>query len=92
VCESGICNSGICAPKPDVCLEPGADADGDGYKATLYKGKSCGPDCDDNNALVHPGAVDVCCNGVDEDCSGGDAVCPKVCGNGIDENCNGKVD
>ncbi len=36
------------------------DADGDGYSAD---------DCDDADAAVHPGAVEVC-NGLDDDCSG----------------------
>ena len=32
-------------------------------------------DCNDNNALINPGAADVCDNNIDEDCSGGDAAC-----------------
>ena len=39
-----------------------ADADGDGYTI-------CTGDCDDGDADVHPGAVEVC-NGVDDDCDG----------------------
>ena len=36
-------------------------------------------DCDDANAAVHPGAVEVC-NGIDEDCDGtADDVAPFVC-------------
>jgi Ca2+-binding RTX toxin-like protein len=42
------------------------DVDGDG--ATKPS------DCDDHNPAVHPGAVDVPENGLDEDCSGADAV------------------
>lgn len=30
------------------------------------------PDCDDYNAAVHPGAAEISCNGIDEDCSGAD--------------------
>ncbi|MCB9763704.1 MAG: peptidoglycan DD-metalloendopeptidase family protein [Alphaproteobacteria bacterium] len=41
------------------------DNDGDGYDADR--------DCDDNNRDVHPGAREVCDDGVDNDCSGGDA-------------------
>lgn len=32
-------------------------------------------DCDDDNANVRPGSTDTCGDGVDQDCSGGDAVC-----------------
>jgi hypothetical protein len=38
------------------------DADGDGWED--------GADCDDGNPEVHPGAVEVCDNGVDDDCDG----------------------
>lgn len=49
-----------------VSAELVPDADGDG--ATKQS------DCDDANAGIHPGAVDVAENGIDEDCSGADAV------------------
>ena len=39
------------------------DADGDGY------GKFDG-DCDDTNATIHLGALEICNNGVDDDCDG----------------------
>lgn len=42
------------------------DGDGDGW--TEEDG-----DCNDENAEVHPGAVDVAGNGVDEDCDGADS-------------------
>ena len=52
------------------------DGDGDGYG--VYPGTSrlvgCahdGIDCDDTDAAVHPFAVEVCGNGVDEDCRHG---------------------
>jgi MYXO-CTERM domain-containing protein len=50
------------------------DADGDGTPA--------GEDCDDGDAAVHPGAVDLCGDGIDADCDGNDPECapPSVDG------------
>ena len=45
------------------------DRDGDGYAAILGGG-----DCDDANPAVHPGAVDVPGDGIDQNCTGKDAV------------------
>lgn len=39
------------------------DLDGDGADG-------CGLDCDDTNPDIHPGAVDTCGDGLDQDCSG----------------------
>lgn len=55
-----------------------ADADLDGYGASLYTVDACtqptgyvasAADCDDTDAAIHPG-VDETCDGVDEDCDG----------------------
>ncbi|PIN87008.1 hypothetical protein COV19_02075 [Candidatus Woesearchaeota archaeon CG10_big_fil_rev_8_21_14_0_10_44_13] len=45
------------------------DVDGDSYPP--------GADCDDTNQDVHPGATEVCGNGLDDDCSNGDESCPS---------------
>jgi Putative metal-binding motif/Calx-beta domain len=65
------------------------DADGDGYGSTNSESgtvQACGPqegfvtnnsDCDDSNANIHPGATEICGNGMDDNCNGL-----------IDENCS----
>ena len=54
-----------CVPVSRLC--PGCiDADGDGYGL----GADClGPDCNDNNRAIHPGATEAC-NGLDDNCDG----------------------
>jgi hypothetical protein len=43
------------------------DADRDGFTAAI--------DCDDSDPEVHPGALEICEDGLDNDCEGGDADC-----------------
>lgn len=53
------------------------DLDGDYYYAINV---SCAGsnDCNDFNSAIHPGATEICENGVDEDCNGNDLTCPPV--------------
>ncbi len=80
------------------------DADRDGY----YAESNCGTaaDCDDGDASIHPGAVEVCGDGIDQDCSGRDQACRtgktkgpspsegkgKTCSDGVDNDGNGLTD
>ena len=81
ICNDGIdnnCNGRIDGADPQ-CLAGCDDADGDGYES-----RSCGgTDCNDTNAAIHPGAGEVCGDGVDNNCNGlvdgADPLCPVGC-------------
>ena len=62
------------------------DVDGDGYGAAAISSSACPipagyvtqhGDCDDSDPQVHPGAVERCGNGIDDDCDG---VTDDLCG------------
>ncbi len=76
--------NGAQPPPPDAtpplpaCDE--GDSDGDGYGS----GAGCaGPDCDDDNPVVFPGAAEAC-NNADDDCDGAldEALGERACGVG----------
>ena len=54
-------------------LQPGdvvIDADGDGYAAANECNMLNGLDCDDTNAAINPGALEICGDGIDNNCDG----------------------
>lgn len=53
------CVNGYCLQEPDA---PGVDADGDGYNEL--------GDCDDGDAAINPDSLELCGNGVDDNCNG----------------------
>lgn len=59
------------------------DADHDGFAA-----RPCGDDCDDLNPAVHPGAPEICTNGIDDDCNN-DGDCNDVVCRGGDADGDG---
>ncbi len=83
VCANGIddnCSGGI--DEGCAVVNYYRDADGDGYGRndlfvtmptagyTVISG-----DCNDSNAEVHPGHAEICGNGLDDDCNGGELPC-----------------
>lgn len=68
------CNGLIDTSDPTAvgCPAPCVDSDKDGY---AVGGGTCGPvDCNDTNASINPGRVDIPNNGIDENCDGVDSV------------------
>jgi len=75
-CDGSIDEDGITTVLVDADLDgygnPGQTSDGpcdppDGY---IRADSDTPPDCDDENAQVHPGALEACNNGVDDNCDG----------------------
>jgi len=83
----------------DGTVDDGCDDDNDnycdaairviGYPTTCSSG---GEDCNDNNIAIHPYANDNSCDGVDQNCDGGDGIANNDWCDGLDNNCDGGVD
>jgi len=90
ICSDGADND--CNGQVDEvgCICP--DADGDGFQLAVC---ATGPgDCDDTNATVHPGAPEICTDGLDNDCNGlVDVLDEAVClAGGVDGDLDGYKD
>ena len=76
--DCGDGNDTAISDDPDTrisCEEIEGDADSDGVRRPA--------DCDDTNPAIRPGVTDVPDNGVDEDCSGVDAINTDRDGDGV---------
>ncbi|MFA6252909.1 MAG: MopE-related protein [Patescibacteria group bacterium] len=61
------------------------DFDQDGY---INIGNGCGGnDCNDANATLHPGAIEICSDGVDQDCNNLDLICSTCSQGAITSRC-----
>lgn len=67
----GVTWDELCAEEAvGLCTCVDDDGDGFGFPGSAYCPKGLAEDCNDDNETVFPGAVEVLCNGVDENCNG----------------------
>jgi hypothetical protein len=77
--QDGVVDSVDCGLGDDVALFDAGDTTTgcetqNGVVDKDFDGVQPPADCDDANAGVHPGAAEVAGNGLDDDCTGGDAI------------------
>lgn len=77
-CDDGDpCSADACPASVGSCTNPVIDGDRDGYAPLPAPVGACsanpayrGGDCDDSRDDTYPGAIDLCNDGIDQDCNG----------------------
>ena len=75
ICSDGLDNDGDAALD---CLDADCLAECDGDNDGYYRDDYGYDDCDDGNAAINPAGIEVCGDGIDQDCSGADQNCGAV--------------
>lgn len=80
-CTTDACSGSVCvsARIPGCGTSTCPDRDGDGHGSRYCPG---GDDCDDADPRVHPGATEVCDDGLDNDCNGRADAVDMACATG----------
>jgi len=81
-CWDGVDNNCNSQVDEEDCVFAGMDEDEDGYYADTVN--TAFLDCDDADADINPGAVDLCGDGIDSNCDGQiDERCPRLPDTGL---------
>lgn len=98
-CANAIDNNcnGLLPAQDPMCQQACPDMDRDGFQDAMCNSdpNQRGGDCDDTNYRVYPGAMEICGNQLDDDCTNGDLACLPNCtdadrdGFGVGSDCRG---